>query len=442
MQLRGRRVEGDERRTGAGPVVAVVVSATSRAWSVPVAVTSRTSSPSWYPARRAVFRSRLSSPRPHGVVPSSNVNVAVRCSCAQPAPNIGRPGSHALPSLPTRWTPPTASWASAGCTPCTSETRSTAGLSSSGARASELPRLSPALSSADAGVTVRSATVDAMVRRRLDARLSVNTIEPATNATPSSTATVHSANRSRCARTLRPEPEHLSSPPGGRASSRSPARCPPSGRPARRRSRPSARNSTRSAYEAAAGSWVTITTVWPKSRTERRRNPSTSAADRESRFRSARRRRPPSGRVTSARATGDPLLLAAGQLGRPVPSRSRRPIVSITVSKPGRSGLRPARLSGSVMFSWAVSVGSRLNGWNTKPIRSRRSRVSALSRAWSGPRRRANTVAGGRPVQPGQAVQQRRLAGAGRPHDRGVAAALEVRREVRQGVDPRLSPVP
>ena len=31
------------------------------------------------------------------------------------------------------------------------------------------------------------------------------------------------------------------------------------------------------------------------------------------------------------------------------------------------------------MFSAAVMVGSRLNAWNTKPSRSRRSRVSALS---------------------------------------------------------------
>ena len=34
---------------------------------------------------------------------------------------------------------------------------------------------------------------------------------------------------------------------------------------------------------------------------------------------------------------------------------------------------------GSVMFSSAVRVGTRLNAWNTKPIRSRRIRVSSLS---------------------------------------------------------------
>ena len=35
--------------------------------------------------------------------------------------------------------------------------------------------------------------------------------------------------------------------------------------------------------------------------------------------------------------------------------------------------------SGSVMFSAAARTGSRLNDWNTKPTRSRRSRVSRLS---------------------------------------------------------------
>ena len=31
------------------------------------------------------------------------------------------------------------------------------------------------------------------------------------------------------------------------------------------------------------------------------------------------------------------------------------------------------------MFSYAVSVGTRLNDWKTKPMRSRRSSVSCLS---------------------------------------------------------------
>ena len=43
------------------------------------------------------------------------------------------------------------------------------------------------------------------------------------------------------------------------------------------------------------------------------------------------------------------------------------------------SGLRPAISIGSVMFSSAFSVGSRLNAWKMKPIRSRRNWVSFLS---------------------------------------------------------------
>ena len=60
-------------------------------------------------------------------------------------------------------------------------------------------------------------------------------------------------------------------------------------------------------------------------------------------------------------------------------SRSRRPTVSITRAYHAGSGLRPAIDSGRRMFSSAVSVGTRLNDWNTKPISSRRSRVSSLS---------------------------------------------------------------
>ena len=51
----------------------------------------------------------------------------------------------------------------------------------------------------------------------------------------------------------------------------------------------------------------------------------------------------------------------------------------MTVSSHSWSGLRPAMSIGSVMFSIAVSVGSRLKAWKMKPTASRRSRVSCLS---------------------------------------------------------------
>jgi hypothetical protein len=41
--------------------------------------------------------------------------------------------------------------------------------------------------------------------------------------------------------------------------------------------------------------------------------------------------------------------------------------------------LRPASETGNVMFSAAVSVGTRLKYWKTKPMRSRRNLVSPAS---------------------------------------------------------------
>src|SRR5579864_1312637 len=55
------------------------------------------------------------------------------------------------------------------------------------------------------------------------------------------------------------------------------------------------------------------------------------------------------------------------------------PSVAMTLSSHSLSGLRPARSSGRVRFSNAVSVGTRLNCWNTNPTWSRRSTVSDLS---------------------------------------------------------------
>ena len=56
-----------------------------------------------------------------------------------------------------------------------------------------------------------------------------------------------------------------------------------------------------------------------------------------------------------------------------------RPTVSITDCSQSRSGLRPANVSGRVMFSMAVSVGTRLKAWKMKPTRSRLSWVSCRS---------------------------------------------------------------
>ena len=90
------------------------------------------------------------------------------------------------------------------------------------------------------------------------------------------------------------------------------------------------------------------------------------------------------------------------------------------------------------MFSSAVSIGSRLKNWKTKPMRSRRSFVSCVS--LSSPSRRPGDpdLTLGRLVEPGEDVHQRRLAGAGRPHHRGQPAAHDLDGDVAQRVDSRL----
>src|SRR5690606_33764449 len=67
--------------------------------------------------------------------------------------------------------------------------------------------------------------------------------------------------------------------------------------------RPSARNTTASAWAAATGSWVTMTTVCAISSTAARRNASTSAPLRESRLPVGSSAKTTSGRLASARAT-------------------------------------------------------------------------------------------------------------------------------------------
>ncbi len=122
-----------------------------------------------------------------------------------------------------------------------------------------------------------------------------------------------------------------------------------------------------------------MTTVWPSSRTELRRNERISAPERESRFPVGSSAKMMSGRPASARAQATRCCWPPESwLGRWV-SRPERPTVSTTLSSQARSTLRPAMSIGRVMFSSAVRVGSRLNAWKMKPMWSRRSWVSCLS---------------------------------------------------------------
>ena len=96
------------------------------------------------------------------------------------------------------------------------------------------------------------------------------------------------------------------------------------------------------------------------------------------------------GPVHERAGDGDALLLAAGELGRAVGEPVAEADALDQPVEPLRSGLRPASVSGSRMFSSAVRTGTRLKDWKTKPRRSRRRLVSALSSS-------AGDLAGRRP---------------------------------------------
>jgi hypothetical protein len=203
--------------------------------------------------------------------------------------------------------------------------------------------------------------------------------------------------------------------------------------------RPSARKTTRSVQLAAPGSWVTMTTVWPWLSTTRRRKPSTSAPDVESRLPVGSSAKTTSGRPTRPGAR-DPLLLAAGQLARPVPEPVAQADGVDHLVEPRRVGRRPAIADGSTMFSSAVRVGTRLKAWKTNPIRSRRSSVRWRSLSVVRSTSPRNTGRGG-VVEPGGAVHERRLPGAGLAHDRGELTRVQVERHVVERDDP-VSPDP
>ena len=87
------------------------------------------------------------------------------------------------------------------------------------------------------------------------------------------------------------------------------------------------------------------------------------------------------------------------------------------------------------MLSPSVSVGSRLKNWNTKPMRSRRTRVSSSSA--SGAERAALERDAARrwPIHGAAQVQQRRLAAARRAHQRHEVAALDRERHAVERAD-------
>ena len=144
-----------------------------------------------------------------------------------------------------------------------------------------------------------------------------------------------------------------------------------------------------------------------------------SVLERESRLPVGSSAKITSGLASSARAHATRCCWPPdSSLGRWV-SRSARPTASTTVANQSGSTLRFAMASGSVMFSSADSVGSRLNCWKTNPTRLRRRSASPRSPSPPSsvsPIRISPAVHG---VQSREAVHERGLAGSGRAHDRG-----------------------
>src|SRR5581483_1718766 len=142
---------------------------------------------------------------------------------------------------------------------------------------------------------------------------------------------------------------------------------------------PSFRNRIRSAIAAARGSCVTITVVWPYWSTDSRSSRRISPLDAESRFPVGSSAKTTVGREIRARAIATrccwPPESSDGRCAR----RFESPIFCSSSSSQVASTSSPAIRSGRVMFSSALSIGSRLKNWKTKPMCSRRSLVRSAS---------------------------------------------------------------
>jgi len=108
------------------------------------------------------------------------------------------------------------------------------------------------------------------------------------------------------------------------------------------------------------GSWVTMMTVWPSSRTEVRSKERTSAPVVESRLPVGSSPNTTSGRVRSARATATRCCCPPESWWGLWVRRSVRASEVVISSNQVRSTARPARSSGRRMFCSAVRVGTRL----------------------------------------------------------------------------------
>ena len=136
----------------------------------------------------------------------------------------------------------------------------------------------------------------------------------------------------------------------------------------------------------------------------------------------------------------DALLLAARELRGTVAGAVAEPdALERAAHDVARDSRLPARRAGSATFCSAVSAPSRLKDWKTNPISSRRRRASAFSP--SAPRSCSPSahVAARRPIEPRGDLQQRRLARAGRAHDRRERAGRQRERDAVERADGALA---
>ena len=190
--------------------------------------------------------------------------------------------------------------------------------------------------------------------------------------------------------------------------------------------RPSASRTTRSAYAAAVGSCVTMMIVRPSSRTERRRKLSTSAPERESRLPVGSSAKTTSGLAMSARAIATRCCWPPDSSDGPV----REPL---TEPEGGHEGVEPLavhRRAGQLERQQDVLLG----GEHRQQVEALEDEPDAVA---AQPGQRAVVERGDlRGAEPGGArrglvearehVHQRRLARAGRPHDRRERPGREV----------------
>ncbi len=103
-----------------------------------------------------------------------------------------------------------------------------------------------------------------------------------------------------------------------------------------------------------------IAVVWPSESTESRSSARISPPVVESRLPVGSSANITLGRDTSARATATRCCWPPDSSAGRWPRRSPSPTLSINSASHALSGVAPASLSGSTMFSAAVSIGSRL----------------------------------------------------------------------------------